>query len=469
MASTELTICLFALVSLVEGEVVEIEPHMQALELSKREKECLLSLKNESVEIQDDSCPGIWDGIMCWPTTEAGNLALQRCPSYINRFITDHSASRLCTENGSWYIPPFRNRSWTNYTMCSAAPKTIFMEHMRNLRLVYGIGYGLSLVSLSLAVIIMLYFKRLHCQRNSIHINLFISFILRAAISFMKETMLVQGVGFESDIRRTSDGIVFIGEGTHWQCKLFFTVFHYVLGSNYMWIFVEAFYLHSLISIAVFSESSGTKWYIIFGWTSALTFVLTWVAVRATKEDTLCWNTNTTPGYFWIMRGPILASTVLNFIFFVNVLRVLFTKLNAANSPEAQKFRKLAKSTLVLIPLFGIHYIIFGGIPDVLDEKTELVKLYFEMFFSSLQGFFVALLFCFLNSEVQHELCKSWQRYRIMHGGKRNSSHPAAEERPTSRVGSFSRPQTHPHFQTQTQSLTQTFEQAHTYTYTAHP
>ena len=52
----------------------------------------------------------------------------------------------------------------------------------------------------------------------------------------------------------------------HWDCTLFFTIFHYVLGANYMWIFVEALYLHMLIWMAVFSERTGLKFYIVFGW-----------------------------------------------------------------------------------------------------------------------------------------------------------------------------------------------------------
>lgn len=48
-------------------------------------------------------------------------------------------------------------------------------------------------------------------------------------------------------------------------------------------------------------------------------------------------------------------------------------------------FRKLAKSTLVLIPLFGVHYIVFVGLPDSVSDEAELVKLYFEMFFNSFQ------------------------------------------------------------------------------------
>lgn len=50
------------------------------------------------------------------------------------------------------------------------------------------------------------------------------------------------------------------------------------------------------------------------------------------------------------------------------------------------KFRRLAKSTLVLIPLFGVHYVIFLGLPDKdVEPEAEVIKLYFEMFLNSFQ------------------------------------------------------------------------------------
>ena len=52
----------------------------------------------------------------------------------------------------------------------------------------------------------------------------------------------------------------------HVGCKILFTIFNYILGANYMWIFAEGMYLHMLISVAMFSEKSGVKKLIIFGW-----------------------------------------------------------------------------------------------------------------------------------------------------------------------------------------------------------
>ncbi|XP_076472966.1 vasoactive intestinal polypeptide receptor 1-like [Babylonia areolata] len=387
-----------------------------------KQLECQIRiLTNPPLSLNHSHCSPVWDTLMCWPETRAGTVAVQPCPDYIDKFRLDQNATRTCLENGSWYVHPGINAPWTNFTKCmlnNTVPPVshLIRSHMGWIHLMYNVNYGLSLGSLVLAVLIMLSFKRLHCPRNTVHLNLFVTFILRASVSFLKDNLLVKGIGFPSDVIQTPSGAVtFRPNRTHWECKLFFTTFHYVLGANYMWIFVEALYLHCLITVAVFSERTGLKYYIVFGWTMPLSFVIPWAIVRATNENVLCWNTHPTEEYFWIMKGPIVASLAMSFVLFLSIIRVLYIKLSAVYSPEARKFRKLAKSTLVLIPLFGVHYIVFLFLPNNVDERTELVKLYFEMFFNSIQGFFVALLFCFFNGEVQGEIRKAWTRFRLTH------------------------------------------------------
>ncbi|XP_055886686.1 secretin receptor-like isoform X3 [Biomphalaria glabrata] len=403
--------------------VVNISQDDQLDRINAEHLKCLISILSSQNQTRNASyCPRVWDDLLCWPETPPDTVAIQSCPNFVNGFKPWENAKRTCLKNGTWFFNHVQNSTWTDLRSCT---DRVFIEtetpsnlvsHVPRIKLMYNVGYGVSLGSLVLSIFIMISLKKLRCPRNTIHLNLFFSFILRASFSFMKENLLVEGLGFPDDIIQDSNGVnIFKNESSHWECKLFFTFFHYILGANYMWIFAEALYLHMILSVAVFSERATVKLYILLGWASPALFVVPWVIVRSTLEDIYCWNTNPTPGYFWIMRGPIVLSIVVNFIFFLNILRVLFTKLNAVNSPEAKKFRyrKLAKSTLVLIPLFGVHYIVFAGLPNNVNPTAELIQLYFEMFFNSVQGFFVAVLFCFMNGEVQSEIKKKWQRFRI--------------------------------------------------------
>ncbi|KAI4805594.1 hypothetical protein KUCAC02_010198, partial [Chaenocephalus aceratus] len=73
---------------------------------------------------------------------------------------------------------------------------------------------------------------------------------------------------------------------------------------------------------------------------------------------------------------------------------------------------KLAKSTLVLVLVFGIHYIIFVG-PYTIEGLSWEVRMYCELFFNSFQGFFVSIIYCYCNGEVQAEIKKTWTRWNL--------------------------------------------------------
>ncbi|XP_021376392.1 vasoactive intestinal polypeptide receptor 1-like isoform X2 [Mizuhopecten yessoensis] len=368
-------------------------------------------------------CPRIWDDIMCWSPTDAGTVAVQPCPKYIAKFNYLQNTTRMCMPDGTWFMKPGSNTSWTNFSACQLSsdngwtvPRS-FAKHMQEMRIMYNIGYGLSMTSLVVAVFIMIYFKKLHCSRNSIHLNLFLSFILRGGVSFVKENILIESVGFASDIKKEHGGIVFLPDVSHWECRLFFTIFNYIIAASYMWIFVEALYLQVIISVAVFSEKGRLKWFMSLGWFFPLTFIIPWAIVRATVDNENCWNTYyDKPWLIWIIYGPITGTIVINICIFTNIVRILFTKLNSSPCPETKKFRyrRLAKSTLILIPLFGVHYIVFTYVPfGSMDQQAIIYMLYVEMFCNSFQGFLLALLFCFLNSEVQSELKKAWSRHHF--------------------------------------------------------
>ncbi|GFR83500.1 parathyroid hormone/parathyroid hormone-related peptide receptor [Elysia marginata] len=119
--------------------------------------------------------------------------------------------------------------------------------------------------------------------------------------------------------------------------------------------------------------------------------------------------------YFWIMKGPWTAIVVINFIFFLDIVRVLMMRVkdNRRHAGRSQ-YRKFGKFVLVLIPLFGIMYIVLNvAFPsEVNADGYNVVYLYVEMGYNSFQGFILALLFCFLNEDVHSELRRSWHQHR---------------------------------------------------------
>ena len=95
----------------------------------------------------------------------------------------------------------------------------------------------------------------------------------------------------------------------------------------------------------------------------------------------------------------------LNFLIYIILVYVIISKLrvDASRSRESYHLR-LARSTLTLIPLMGTEYIIFAFVIN--DHDLQHIRYKIDLFFISFQGFFVAVLFCFLNEEVKKEIKK---------------------------------------------------------------
>ncbi|KAK9397056.1 PTH2R: Parathyroid hormone 2 receptor [Crotalus adamanteus] len=271
---------------------------------------------------------------------------------------------------------------------------------------------------------ILCFFKRLHCNRNYIHLHLFASFICRAGSIFVKDVVLystsqpeglVKGQGHDWD----AEELTFtLGPRTQLAgCKVVVTVFLYFLATNHYWILVEGLYLHSLIFMAFLSNKSYLWALTLIGWGSPAVFVSIWAGVRASLADTQCWDLSA-GNMKWIYQVPILAAIMVNFFLFLNIVRVLASKLwetNTGKLDPRQQYRKLLKSTLVLMPLFGVHYMVFMAMPYTAVSSTLWqIQMHYEMLFNSLQGFFVALIYCFCNGEVQAEIKKAWFRRNLL-------------------------------------------------------
>ncbi|XP_012500120.1 PREDICTED: secretin receptor [Propithecus coquereli] len=343
-------------------------------------------------------CMGLWDNTSCWPSSAPGQTVQVACPRFL-QLLTSRNGSmfRNCTHDGwSETFPRPDLACGVNVNDSSNEKRH---SYLLKLKVMYTVGYSSSLVMLLVALSVLCAFRKLHCTRNYIHMHLFVSFILRALSNFIKDAVL-----FSSDDVAHCD--------THRVgCKLVMVFFQYCIMANYAWLLVEGLYLHTLLVVSFFSERKYLQGFVALGWGSPAIFVASWAITRLLLEDVGCWDINANASIWWVIRGPVILSILINFVLFINILRILMRKLRTQETRgnEVNHYKRLAKSTLLLIPLFGIHYIIFAFSP----EDAMEIQLFFELALGSFQGLVVAVLYCFLNGEVQLEVQKKWQQWHL--------------------------------------------------------
>ncbi|KAM4688799.1 vasoactive intestinal polypeptide receptor-like [Discoglossus pictus] len=361
--------------------------------IAQKQEECLFNYDNHT-----SGCRKMWDNITCWPSAAIGDTVVLSCPDYVGLFNVNGNVSRNCTDEGWTDLFPVPYALACGYDANSTPTDESAFFGM--LKTGYTVGHSLSLITLTAAMIVLCLFRKLHCTRNYIHMHLFMSFIMRAIAVFVKDIVLFEGG--ESD--HCHEGTV--------GCRAAVVFFQYCIMANFFWLLVEGLYLHTLLVISFFSERKYFWWYIMIGWGAPTVFITAWTLAKMYhKNDDGCWDMIIS-SLWWIIKAPILVSILVNFILFICIIRILVQKLHSPDvgRNENSQYTRLAKSTLLLIPLFGVHYIMFAFFPD--NFKTE-VKLVFELILGSFQGFVVAILYCFLNGEVQAELKRKWRRWHL--------------------------------------------------------
>ncbi|XP_036308094.1 glucagon-like peptide 2 receptor [Pipistrellus kuhlii] len=362
-------------------------------------------------------CNGTFDRYVCWPHSSPGNVSVP-CPSYLPWWSEENPgrAYRRCLARGTWQT--LVNRTvWQDDSECSenhSFQKKV--EHhalLSTLQLLYTVGYSLSTVTLLLALTLLLFLRKLHCTRNYIHMNLFASFILKALAVLGKDIVFHNSYSRRPDTEK--EWVSYMSEISA-TCRSAQVLLHYFVGTNYSWLLVEGLYLRTLLEPTVLSERRLWPTYLLVGWAFPLLFVVPWCIARAQLENTGCWVTNENKGIWWIIRGPMLLCVAVNFFIFLKILKLLISKLKAHQMCFKDYKYRLAKSTLVLIPLLGVHEILFSFVTDdQVQGFSKLVRLFIQLTLSSFHGLLVALQYCFVNGEVKAELRRHWGRFLLAH------------------------------------------------------
>ncbi|XP_017868914.1 PREDICTED: diuretic hormone receptor isoform X2 [Drosophila arizonae] len=377
------------------------------------ELNCLLQqhIETSTYGNASDHCLTQFDSILCWPRTARGTLAVLQCMDELQGIHYDSSknATRFCHLNGSW-------AQYTNYDACAHLPaetETVpeFETIVELPTIIYYIGYALSLVSLTLALIVFAYYKELRCLRNTIHANLFFTYIMSALFWIL---LLSVQISVRSGLS---------------SCIALVTLFHFFTLTNFFWMLVEGLYLYMLVVKTFSGDNIRFNIYASIGWGGPALFVVTWAVAKGLtvnynsnveKYDINCpWMEETNVD--WIFQGPVCTVLIINLTFLLRIMFVLITKLRSANTVETRQYRKAAKALLVLIPLFGITYLVVLAGPSESGLMGHMFAVLRAVLLST-QGFWVSLFYCFLNSEVRNALRHHVSTWRDSRNIQRNQN-----------------------------------------------
>ncbi|XP_059183695.1 secretin receptor isoform X2 [Centropristis striata] len=380
-------------------------PHVH---LVKEEEKCitdLLLFKSHKATENNISahCKGMWDDLSCWPPASLGETVSQPCPEFFN---SEGQVQRNCSVSG-WTDPLVPYEDACGYTfnetlhfLGESPDSHLYFSYVKTM---YTAGYTLSLICLTIAITIFCLFRKLHCTRNHIHIQLFISFILRAIFIFIRDSLL-----FTNEELYHCD---------HYPvaCKVVLMFSNYSILANYSWLLAEGHFLFTLVSRSFFSLKKHLAWYIALSWGLPVIVIVAWGCAKYLYEDEGCWETRRHEWIWWILRVPVLLTIFINLVFFLGILRILVSKLRMpdAQRNEFSQYKRLIKSTFFLVALFGLHYILFVFLPVEVSSYVFKIWTFVELALSSTQGFVVAVLYCFMNGEVQHEFQRRWRRWRL--------------------------------------------------------
>nr|XP_050866511.1 calcitonin gene-related peptide type 1 receptor-like isoform X1 [Vespula vulgaris]XP_050866512.1 calcitonin gene-related peptide type 1 receptor-like isoform X1 [Vespula vulgaris]XP_050866513.1 calcitonin gene-related peptide type 1 receptor-like isoform X1 [Vespula vulgaris]XP_050866514.1 calcitonin gene-related peptide type 1 receptor-like isoform X1 [Vespula vulgaris]XP_050866515.1 calcitonin gene-related peptide type 1 receptor-like isoform X1 [Vespula vulgaris] len=387
-AQTEMSMNATAGTILVDQEINRI--------LFEREQECYEQQSVNTTSPPEPFCPTIFDGWSCWPDTPAGSTAYIPCPDFITGFDASLKAHKYCEINGTWFRHPISHTVWSNYTTCINIEDLIWQQGING---IYEVGYAISLVALLLSLVILTYFRSLRCARITLHMNLFVSFVLNNALWLIWYRFVVANTNL-----LLTNSII---------CRLLHVLLHYFLLTNYAWMLCEGFYLHTLLVLAFTSEHRLVNWLMALGWSMPGIIVTIYAILRATSYDPVdteqCWINE--GNYMSVLVYPVCVSTLLNVLFLFNIVRVLLMKLRAGPAIGTRPSRSMLqafRATMLLVPLLGLHYLVIPFRPPKKHPWEHAYEV-ISAITASFQGLCVAVFFCFCNGEVIAQFKRKWE------------------------------------------------------------
>ncbi|XP_063837945.1 PDF receptor-like [Ostrinia nubilalis] len=418
-------------------------PHLTA-PLDDYQKICKEYHSSFQYEPHVTYCSPVFDSYLCWGPTPAGVMASQFCPPA--RFSdTTRFAFRMCEENGMWQgrrKNESGNIGWTNYTPCFPPEVIELLEKVKDntqamlyiaqiTRYIEIVGFTFSFFTLSGSLKVLISNRSLRNTRTKIHINLFVAMLLQIIVRLI--------LYIDQEIVRIYFGGGTTGTGivnTPILCEVSYTFLEYAITEMFIWMFIEGWYLNSVVTSDVLKSEMAFTVVCSISWVGPFLLTLMWAAatfIHYAKEGAAtCWYGYNFLDIYWIVQGPRLAIIIINLTFMLNILRVLVTRMHRDIHNDATRVKKGVRAMFLLLPLLGITNVL-NMTEAPLDGPTWYFATwsYVTHFFRSFQGTIIAVLYCFLNSEVQAVYIKKFNDWRALRETRRrqgdlrrNGRHP---------------------------------------------
>lgn len=338
-------------------------------------------------------CPHTWDAWQCWRSAPAGSVQQMPCPDYVYSSTPPtctYYAKKECFPNGTWVLI-------TDYEGCTVVPNT-------KSRLIFQMSMlSVSVASVFPAIIICFSYKKLRVLRVTLHRNLMCAIVIRSILTISIKAGIILdallAVNRETVMDRNGVG-----------CRLLAVSEKLSGNAVFACMLLESIFLHRLIAAAMRGVPR-MRYYFIGAAAAVCLPVLAWAISRAVVDDTDCWVVDS--GLQWINDGPRIALLSVNTILLMDIIRVLLTKLRHVTSAKSGYIRRTTKATLMLAPVFGINILLTAYRPKPKSCSAEQAYYFFSYFMEGMQGFIVALLYVYLNKEVQSLLQRTYVNMKI--------------------------------------------------------
>ncbi|XP_063377538.1 uncharacterized protein LOC134664722 [Cydia fagiglandana] len=328
---------------------------------------------------EEHECSPTFDGWSCWVSTPGGTTAVDVCSefAYSNQGPTcHHFSSKECYQNGTWELQ-------TDYSTCSITARLL-----RRYRF-YIAMLSFSIASCLPAVAIFFFYTRLRVTRVALHRNLLIAIVIRNVLVIISRSVI-----YIDELTNSGETVM----STHAVgCRILAILEKIAANAVFVCMLVEGVYLHRMI-VTTFRRNLQVKWLYASGAVIAIVPVIAWSIVMGILDDHSCWVVYTVNNIQWILDAPRLAVLLINTALFIDVLRVLLTKIR--NSENANQL-STTKATLFLMPIFGSQFLLTAFRPNTTNCTAEQIYYYVTYAVEGLQGFVVAMLYCYVNKEVR--------------------------------------------------------------------